>query len=336
MWTLRNRTAYAAERNWIRDTQGVHWWLVAVQATFTVGRDGRLSLADEQPPPVLEPEYFGEPGQSSLRRDSDLLERKPGTDVLVLGSAHAPRGRPARSVPVVLRVGALEKQLVVFGSRVYVDVAMGLSTTSPQPFVQQPVRYELAFGGGNLTDPDPARQQLDERNPVGRGFPPQPARLRNQPAHCVEYASGSAASRGPAGFGPIDRGWLPRRTLAGTYDAAWVEKKKPLLPDDYDPRFAQCAPADQRTPAPLVGGERIGVLNMNVEGTLVVEVPRVALRLTSVIGRARQDHGAQVSTVVVEPSERRVSVVWQSALRVPAPSVDYLDWTEIDEQRGAG
>jgi hypothetical protein len=335
MWSIKNRTPYAAERNWTRDPQGVHWWLVAVRGTFRVERDGRLSLADEQRPPVLAPEHAAEPGLSSLLHDSDLLEHKPGTDLLVLGSAHAPRGRPAAAVPVVLRIGALEKQLVVHGNRVYFEGGTGLTTTSAQPFVEQPIQYELAFGGGDTSHPDPARHSIDERNPVGRGFPERAALWKNKPAHCIEYPSGSPASKGPAGFGPIDRAWLPRRTLAGTYDAKWVESKKPLLPDDYDPRFGLCAPADQRTAAPLAGGERVGVLNMTPEGTLVFELPRVPLRLTSTIGRKRHEHGARLTTVTIEPSERRVSVVWQSALRVPAPDVDYLDATDIVEEGGA-
>ena len=65
MWALRNRTGYAAERNWTRDRDGVHWWVVAVRATFEIGAGGRLAPAGEQPPPVLAPVHFGEPGRSS-------------------------------------------------------------------------------------------------------------------------------------------------------------------------------------------------------------------------------------------------------------------------------
>jgi hypothetical protein len=49
MWALKNQTPYAAERNWTRDKHGVHWWLVAVKATFDIAPGGRLELADEQP-----------------------------------------------------------------------------------------------------------------------------------------------------------------------------------------------------------------------------------------------------------------------------------------------
>lgn len=333
MWTLTNRTSYAAERSWTRDQHGVHWWIVAVRGTFDIALDGRLRLADEQLPPTLAPEYFGAPGESSLRYDSDLLAEKPGTDVVVHAHAHAPRGRPTTTVPVVLRIAALEKQLVVHGERIWYDGAVGLTTTSPRPFVTSPIGYEHTFGGADKSDPDPTKHRIDERNPVGRGFPRRAARLANTPAHTIEYPTGDPEQRGPAGFGPIDRSWMPRRTLSGTYDAKWVQTKKPLLPDDYDPWFAMCAPADQRLVAPLVGGERLALLNVTPEGTLVVEIPRAHLELTSVFGRRREQHGARLVTVLVEPELSRLSLVWQSALRVPAPDVDYLDLTDIIDRR---
>jgi hypothetical protein len=52
MWVLANKTPYTAERNWVRDKDGLHWWLVAVRATFVVDRLGRptLVLCDEKMP----------------------------------------------------------------------------------------------------------------------------------------------------------------------------------------------------------------------------------------------------------------------------------------------
>ena len=333
MWFLRNRTPLAAERNWTRDARGVHGYIVAVRGTYAIGPDGRLRLEDEQPPPVLEPEHLGEPGRSSLRRDSDLLEPKPTTDVVVLGHAYAPKGKAVASLTVGLRAGVLEKQLIVHGNRVYYEGATGLTTTTPTPFTQQPILYELAFGGGDTSDPDPRRHQIDERNPVGRGFPSKGSLWKEKPAHCIELVGRDPATAGPAGFGPVDRSWLPRRTLAGTYDASWIETKMPLLPDDYDPRFGMSAPADQQSPEPFVGGERIGVTNMTPEGTLLFELPRLDLRLSTEVRGRTQDHGAHMTSVVIEPDLRRVSVTWQSALRVPAPDVDFVSVTDIAAAR---
>jgi hypothetical protein len=331
MWGVKNRTAYAAERNWTRDKDGVHWWLVAVKATFDIAPGGRLTLADEQLPPVLVPEYFGEPGRSSLRYDSDLLAAKPGTDVLVIAHAHASRGRPAPVVHVSLRIEKLHKELLVHGERLYDSGWRGVTVTPPRLFTTRPIRYEFAFGGGDLSDPQ--NHRIDERNPIGRGFARRAAHVAGKLAHTIEYPRGDPSSTGPAGFGPIDSSWMPRRKLAGTYDARWEQSKKPLLPDDFEPSFALSAPTDQRTDKPLVGGERVELLNMTPDGILRFELPRLSLGFTTRIGKRREQHGSRVVTVLVQPEEGRLSLVWQSVLRVAAPDADYLDETEIIEQR---
>lgn len=335
MWSLNNRTAYAAERNWIRDERGVHLWLVAVRATFAIGPRGRLQLADEQIPPTLVPEHVGAPGASSLVWDSDLLGRKPTTDVLVVGSAYAPGGRATASVPVALRVEAIEKQLVVHGERVYRDGRAG-TTNKPTPFVVRPVGYEQAFGGSACSDSDPSRHRIDERNPIGRGFDRSGGRLVGTLAHAIEYPTGDPARRGPAGFGPVDAAWLPRRKLAGTYDGRWAKTKRPLLPDDYDPMFSLSAPLDQKPTRPLRGGERISLLNLSPRGTLIFDLPRIELSMASWFGSYKTSHERPVlATVLVEPDASRVSLVWQSALRVASSEGDFLDVTDIYERRHA-
>lgn len=327
MWALDNRTPFGAERNWLRDRRGMHWWLVAVQATFAISADGRLRLADEQTPPPLSPEYEGKPGLSSLRRDSDLLEIKPRTDLLVVGSAYAPGGQPAPQVPVRVRTVGVDKRLFVYGDRLYRLGPGGLAPSGARAFVTRPIRYEIAFGGSDLSSEDPRRHRIDERNPIGRGFSVAPERLVDTLAHCVELADG-AGGNPPAGLGPVDRSWLPRRRLAGTYDAAWAQSKAPLLPDDYDAAFGLSSPTDQQ--ADLRGGERVEFLNLTPSGVLRVELPSVQLSLSSAFGRRKQAHdGALLATVLFEPDEGRVSMVWQSAIQVAAPEADYLDLTTI-------
>ena len=61
-------------------------------------------MDDEAMPLCLGDEHLGEPGESSVRRESDLAPFKPKCDVLLHATAHAPRGQPAASWPVRLRV----------------------------------------------------------------------------------------------------------------------------------------------------------------------------------------------------------------------------------------
>ena len=52
---IENQTPYLAERTWVRDKEGVHHWIVVVKATYGIQKDGRLSLAQTQLPPLHEP-----------------------------------------------------------------------------------------------------------------------------------------------------------------------------------------------------------------------------------------------------------------------------------------
>ncbi len=332
MWALKNRTPYAAERTWVRDRSGAHHWIVAVKATFDLGGDGALALADEQLPPLRLPEHFGDPASSSLRQDADLGPLKPTTDVTLLGQAYAPGGRPATRVPVSLRVGDQEKSLVVFGERTYEQTGMGILPSSAAPFLSQPIQYELAYGGADLEDPDPRRQGIDLRNPVGCGVAADSRRLVGRRAASIEYPHGDPARVGPAGFGPIASHWSPRLELWGTYDARWEQTRKPLLPDDYDERATLCAPADQRPPRHLTGGEPVELVNLTPSGRLRFVLPKIFLTFTTLFGSRREEHRGRLTGVVIEPDERRLQVVWQSTLAVLGREEEYLDATVIREK----
>ena len=70
---------------------------------------------------------------------------------------------------------------------------------------------------------------------------------------------------------------------------------------------------------------------MTPEGLLQVEVPRIALSFKTHFGRLRRDHPATLTSLLAEPEQRRLSLVWQGSLEVPAPQTDYLDETEVVE-----
>jgi hypothetical protein len=332
MWALKNHTPYAADRTWIRDKNGGHHWVVVVKATFDIIDSGKLQLADEQVPCSSFPEYYGEPGFSSLRRDADVGPPKPTTDILLEASAYAPGARPTTAVPVSMRVGEIEKTVIVHGPRVYYEGVTGMAITRGTAFAQRPMRYEDSYGGSDMSDPDPDRQRMDLRNPVGKGVAGSKARLLNTPAHSIEYTLGDPDKRGPAGFGPLASYWTPRRDWAGTYDEAWASRKKPLLPDDYDERFVLSAPEDQRPRSHLRGGEIVSLINATPNGVLHFALPKIFLTFATAFGRKREDHRARLGTVVIEPDDRKLKLIWQSSIPVSGREADYLDDTTIAEK----
>jgi hypothetical protein len=315
MWQVDNRTPFAAERAWIRDRNGAEVWLVALKCTFDINPDGTTTISAEQPPVLRVPEYHGEPGRSSIKYEADLVLTKPTSDVLVVGHAHAPAGRPVTQLEAGFRIGPLQKSLRISGDRFWGSVG----PSAPESFVSMPLVYERAFGGVDLKSAHPERD-WEWRNPVGTGFAVARDNLTGTALPNIEYpndmVNGWKDRPRPAGFGAIAAHWQPRVAFAGTYGDTWMAERQPLLPDDFDDRFFQCAPQDQQSPGFLRGGEPVTLHHLSPFGELRFTLPKVFVGFeTRFYGGGREIHqNRRLHSVILEPDFPRVSLVWHSAL----------------------
>jgi len=315
MWDVDNQTPFAVERGWVRDRNGAEVWLVAVKCTFDIEADGSMRVSAEQPPVLRTPEYNGDPGTSSIKYEADLILTKRTTDVIAVGHAYAPQGRPVTEMEVGLRVGPLVKKLKVSGDRAW----RMAGKASPAAFVKMPLVYERAFGGVDQKSAHPERD-WEWRNPVGTGFATTRDNLTGQPVPNVEYPNETMRAWDdrprPAGFGAISGHWQPRVALAGTYDDRWLKERQPLLPEDFDERFFQCAPEDQQTPAFLRGGEPVVLRGLTPGGDVSCVLPKLFLNFeTRFYDRTVEFHKERrLHTVIIEGDYPRVSLVWHSAL----------------------
>jgi hypothetical protein len=337
MWELDNKTPFAAERGWCRDRNGAEVWLVAVKGTFFIEPNGSLRVADKQPEVSIAPEYWADPTSSSLRYDSDLVPTKVATDVIVNGSAYAPYGRPVTQLDVTLTVNNRKKTLRVFGDRVWQHSALGLSISQPIPFIKLPIVYERAFGGSDGRASDPNQNDWEPRNPVGVGFATS-ARVAGMPLPNVEDPRsplrGWTSRPTPAGFGAIAPHWLPRRRLGGTYDEKWERERLPLVPEDFEDAFYQCAPVDQQFSGFLKGGETIDLINLTSEGRLSFRLPRASLGFITYFGPDdRAVHRANLHSLILEPDVPTVSVVWHTALPCHAKVTKLMQTTIYAKKR---
>src|SRR5690348_12995383 len=122
MLQLKNDTGLAATMFLSPDPDGVDTLYAVVKGTFALDAPldaaGEPPLVAEQLPVTVSPEYRGDPGTSSLKVASDIYLLKPATDVLLVGHARAPGGRPTSWMDVGLAVGPVRKAVRVFGDRV--------------------------------------------------------------------------------------------------------------------------------------------------------------------------------------------------------------------------
>jgi hypothetical protein len=295
--------------------------VVVVKGTFVIPQAAeQATLAPEQQPLVEADTFTGEPGLSAPVYESDYAPVKPRCDILLLGSAYAPGGRPAERVTVSIRVGRMEKYFDVVGNRVWRRGLGEVSTTQPEPFTMMPISYDTAFGGVDNLDPDPQKHGAYGSNPVGKGFYLRDSldRIEGKQLPNTEESNNPVAT--PFGFyrpmalGPIGRAWQSRAGFAGTYDQHWLDNVFPFLPADFDDRYYQAAPADQQLDY-IRGSEGVELINLTPEGRCTFRLPKQEIPVTFFFKNYEEmELGAIADTLVIEPDLGRFFLFWRASL----------------------
>jgi hypothetical protein len=318
MWQIDNETNFSADRAFARDFNGAEVWIVAVRGTFTINKDETLEIAEEQTKVCDVPKYSNDPTSSSLLYDSDLILKKPNTDIILHGCAYAPREKPTTEVKVKMSVGNISKELQIFGDRFWEKRNLGFGITAPIEFLKMPIIYEKAYGGFDQQSKNTQDYVYENRNPIGTGFAWNSENLDGKRLPNIENPQELISSwrqhPRPVGFGPIPGHWSPRLELAGTYDEKWKNERLPLLPLDFDECFYQFAPKDQQANGYLNGGEQIELINLSPNGSLKFKLPTVKLRFITEIGNESVEHEQKLHTVIIEPEFPRVIMVWHTSL----------------------
>ena len=197
---------------------------IVCKATFVLEPDV-ASLASEQDYPHEEANHWDDDPARSLVSMSELEPFKARADVLLVGSAFAPGGEPARSVVARMVVGAVDKSIDVHCDRAWSQEGL---LQELGHFVKMPLRYERAAARADT-------------NPVGiwLGAPPDASGMTVVPnLQPHGFSLTSPADRfDPVGFGPLSPDWPARATKLGPSGARW-ERDKPR-----PPRFEACAQA---------------------------------------------------------------------------------------------
>ncbi|CAJ0780751.1 hypothetical protein LMG18090_01231 [Ralstonia mannitolilytica] len=184
-------------------------------------------------------------------------------------------------------------------------------------------------------------------NPIGRGFatgwhldatgmsrvpapqiedPAQPITLRHfNQARAGDPEGPAAASKLVVGLGIRPKGHPDRAKLTGTVDEEFISGDAPL-PKDFDFAVWNAAWPDQQVDA-LSGGEVIELVNlcahdtpaarMDADGNCVL---RLQLKQTQCMLVVRMEsgfmflHPLKIDTLMIEPDQRRVTLVWRAVL----------------------
>lgn len=329
-----NETPFAVATMLWEDIHGQPKLTVIVKVTFAI-KTGGPTAADEQLPIFTTDEHYGEDPIASVRFESDMVPFKPLADVVLVGRAHAPGGRPATKLDVTMQVGGLQKTIRVFGDRKWwfpSKVTLIPAISHPEPFVTMDLTYERAFGGI-----DEASARYCKGNLKGKGFIGKKSKksVNGTPLPNIEDPNNLIRSwkshPKPVGFGFFGRGGMPRLRYAGTYDERYEKERAPALPLDFSYAIFNGAHPDLQVKGYLRGDEVVELKNLSREPTMHFHLPGIHPNIMISKWTAPPDEwleqnakeGREVTLEQVPTIEEPVKGVLDTLVLVPGEGIFY-------------
>lgn len=298
------------------------WALTAIiKATYRL-EPLRSPLSDAQELPADEDNHWDHDPARSLYAPSDRVPFKRRPEVLLVGHAFAPGGRPVRSLVARLQVGEMDKSIEVWCDRVFAQDGQLLEG---RPFTTMPLRWERAAGGPGTW------------NPVGMRFDASPDLYGAVAVPNLQPPGHHVASRGetfaPIGVGPVAPTWPSRAgRLTPESAAGWAARWFALpLPEGLDASFFSSAPPDQQVDE-LRPDERIVLENLHPAH------PRLVTNLAGVTPRAvaervegtREEVRLVADTLWIDTDRGVATLVWRGSigLRQPQEAGRVVVWVD--------
>ncbi|MCL1960665.1 MAG: DUF2169 domain-containing protein [Desulfovibrionaceae bacterium] len=297
-----------------------------VKATFRLTHDGLLKPLIDQPAFVISDVHEGNEGRSALLYPSDLIPFKPGTDLIVTGSAKPAGGKPASrwlAAIAVYRDGqdapALKKIVQLTGPRHWTcGLLAGWPLSDIEPASAVALSYALAYGGASA-GPWSQPRDIYWPNPFGRGYlgRDKPDMARAYPAPQILAPDVDAPKwlkpQKTVGLSPVDGLQQARLEFAGTYDRRWEQEVKPNIPLDMKLDFWNTVPQDQVAHPYLNGGEEIRTIGLfaSEDGVCNFKLPRYQVFAVPLRGERKLDRlDMNLDTVVIDLDKRHVTLRW--------------------------
>ena len=278
-----------------------HALTVVCKATFAL-LPGECAPAPDEDAPNEVDDYWNDDERRSLHTACDMIPFKRFADVVLVGHAHAPGGRPVSSLVVRLVVAGIDKAVEVCADRAWTREGV---LREGAPFARMSLRWERAAGGPGTANPVGMRAdapldrygQIAVPNLQPRGFQVE-RRGREIP---------------PVGLGPIAPWWPTRREKLRRHAAGWDMRgwtARPL-PEDVDAAFFNVAPLDQQV-SELRGDEALLLEH------LLPDHPRLVTRLPGIspIAVVRRGGESEVlrmrcDTLSIDTDRGVCSLVWR-------------------------
>ena len=263
--------------------------------------DGRLEpapAADHWP-------VFDKPfAIGSVTLGVEIEHRKRGVDLLVLGDAHAPAGKPVAQMEVGVSCGSIAHRTLVIGDRRWERSWGRFRASAPQPFTAMPLTNDRAFGGMANHDGQDLPHAI---NPAGRGYYFAKDHAEGQPLPNLELPGQEVTA------------WTDHPAPACWYKPAGISDFGSGEPEEITARLLERS-FNQTVPTLIAEdgklGEQARLTGFAPEGELVLPMPPAAGPVGIVsLGAGRSRIPSRLATVVLIPGARAVVATYLCLFR---------------------
>ncbi len=173
---------------------------------------------------------------------------------------------------------------------------------------------DRVFGGTDTGHKNEAKHKAYDENQHGTGFLKYRKSINGTRLPNFEYPGKLISSWrskppvGTLGFSPVTA--KLRRKYGGTFNKKWKENQFPLPPEDFDPRFYNCAQKELIAKGFLKGGEPVGLKNLSEKGDISFHLPVIGLSFKFSFENEIREVEPDLHNLVFEPDENRFYMTW--------------------------
>lgn len=235
--------------------------------------------------------------------------KRGGVDLMVFGSARAPRGIPTPKVEVRIGLGRFAAGVDVYGERVWAaGFGFEPKATAPVPFVERPLDLAHAYGGKQSWD---GLEVPYVSNPDGKGYYIEAKNAINQPLPNIENPRQPIRSwretPDPAGVGLCPSTFGPRVQRSVELDHRHrITRLKPT--------FFNAAFPDLVAPA-VEPGDRFFAAGVCAEAPVAFAIPASPLQARIAIGHTDVWRTLEVDQIGLAVDQRRVFITYRFPFR---------------------
>jgi hypothetical protein len=340
---IKNARLYPTAFLYGKTTPSEPFMAFVVKATFRMNAQRAPALEAKKQWPVLTKDvlYEKKAPKSLLRFESDLVPFKPRADIILVGSAYAPRGQPTKSLDVEIRVGSTERVLRVIGDRMWsfpIRDQHAPICVGPAEFVEMPLTFDRAFGGIDAhaaLDPSlPRFRPWCAQNYGGRGYIGAVSvdSIHKTPLPNIEDPSDPiqdvACHPVPVGCGFFPRNNEPRFSHGGTYDEKWKNERAPELPEDFRFEYYNGAHPWLQVDGYLAGNEAVTLTNVS-KAHVRFEFLLPGIRPVLTVSRHPWPSDAQRPNTAAPLVVQQVSPVLDTLVFIPDREIFFQVWRGV-------